>query len=409
MSHHALRPMTGRDPHESGRVASSLELLYDLTFVVAIGIGASYFAEVTAAGHVVDALIGFGFVMFAVPWTWINFSWFASAFDTDDWLYRLTTMVQMAGVVVLALGIPYAFESIEKGHHFDNKLMVLGYVVMRLGLVFHWWRASRGCDGDLRRTCLRYAVGVTVVQVLWVVYALAPMSIGTALVVAVPIIVVELLLPPWAERGAQTPWHPHHIAERYSLFAIIVLGEGVVGTAASSRDLVVGHGWTFDAVAVVVAGVGLTFGLWWVYFLCPFGEILHARRRASFWFGYGHLLVFAAIAAVGAGLHLAGLAIEGKSSLSAAATAAAFTVPVAAFVLVTFGLVAVTAGYFDRTHAVDVVLTVLLAAASIGAAAAGADIAVSLLIALLIPWVTVVTYEAFAHRDFGRAMDGLHG
>ena len=30
-----------------------------------------------------------------------------------------------------------------------------------------------------------------------------------------------------------TPWHAHHIAERYGLLAIIALGEGVVGTVAS--------------------------------------------------------------------------------------------------------------------------------------------------------------------------------
>ena len=42
---------------------------------------------------------------FAIVWAWINFSWFASAYDTDDWVYRLTTMLQMVGVVILALGL----------------------------------------------------------------------------------------------------------------------------------------------------------------------------------------------------------------------------------------------------------------------------------------------------------------
>lgn len=67
-----------------------------------------------------------------------------------------------------------------------------------------------------------------------------------------------------------TPWHPHHVAERYGLFAIIVLGEGVVGTVASSGDLLGGGGgthWTWNAVAVVIAGVGPTFAMWWMYFL----------------------------------------------------------------------------------------------------------------------------------------------
>ena len=103
---HRLRRMSGRDPHEPHRVSSPLELLFDLTFVVAFGVAASEFAHAMAAGHVGAGLAGFGFAMFAVCWAWINFTWFASAYDTDDWVYRLMTMLQMVGVLILALGVP---------------------------------------------------------------------------------------------------------------------------------------------------------------------------------------------------------------------------------------------------------------------------------------------------------------
>jgi len=49
-------------------------------------------------------------VFAAVWWAWINFTWFASAFDVDDALYRVLTLVQMAVVLVLAAGVPTAFE-----------------------------------------------------------------------------------------------------------------------------------------------------------------------------------------------------------------------------------------------------------------------------------------------------------
>jgi low temperature requirement protein LtrA len=39
---------------------------------------------------------------------WVNFTWFAPAFDTDDVPYRLLTLVQMGGVLVLAAGVPAA-------------------------------------------------------------------------------------------------------------------------------------------------------------------------------------------------------------------------------------------------------------------------------------------------------------
>ena len=124
--------MSGRDPDEAHRVATPLELLFDLTFVVAFGVAAAELAHLLVEGHVVAGLLSFVFVMFAVCWAWVNFSWFASAYDTDDWAYRLLVMAQMVGVIILALGIPPVFASVDKGEHVDNRLMIAGYVVMRI-------------------------------------------------------------------------------------------------------------------------------------------------------------------------------------------------------------------------------------------------------------------------------------
>ena len=49
---HRGRRMTGRDPHEPHRSATPLELLFDLTFVVAFAVAGSEFAHMLAAGHV---------------------------------------------------------------------------------------------------------------------------------------------------------------------------------------------------------------------------------------------------------------------------------------------------------------------------------------------------------------------
>ncbi len=405
---HRRRPVRGRDPRERGRAASPLELIYDLTFAVSIGVGASNFADVTAAGHLTEGLIGFGFAMFAVIWAWINFSWFASAFDTDDWLYRLLTMVQMVGVVVLALGIPAAFGSIEEGDHFDNKVMVLGYVVMRVGLLGHWLRAAHGCTGALRATALRYAAGLLVMQLAWCVFAFVPMSLHTALLVSLPLFAAELLLPAVAERTGNTPWHAHHIAERYSLFAIIAMGEGVVGTAASSGDLMGSHGWTADTITVVVAGIGLTVGMWWVYFIVPFADVLHRRRDASFVFGYGHMLLFAGIAGTGAGLHIAGLYIEGDTRMSQVTAVGILAGAVALFLVCVFVVFDGTAGRLDPVHLPMLVGSLLPLVAAVVVAAAGVDIAVSLALVTLAPWVDVLIYELFAHRHVPMMVEGDH-
>ena len=134
--------MGGRDPHEKHRAATPLELFFDLTFVIAFGVAGSQFAHEIAEAHFGAGLLGFSFAMFAVIWAWINFTWFASAYDTDDWVFRVVTMVQLLGVLILAMGVEPMFRSLVEGDHVDNAVMVGGYVIMRLALVFQWLRAA---------------------------------------------------------------------------------------------------------------------------------------------------------------------------------------------------------------------------------------------------------------------------
>ena len=191
-----------------------------------------------------SALLGFGFASFGICWAWTNFSWFASAYDTDDWIFRIVTMVQMIGVLVLALGLPRMFASIEHGEHFDTSIMVLGYVIMRVALVFQWLRAARQ-DPARRRACLTYAVVVSLAQVGWVALIFVPLSIRSPCPHASCSCSSNSRAPSLAERkDGGTPWHAHHIVERHGLFAIIALGEGVVGTVAALSAVVEQQGWT---------------------------------------------------------------------------------------------------------------------------------------------------------------------
>jgi len=275
--------MTGRDPQERGRASTPLELLFDLTFVVAVGQAANQLAHLVEEGHVGAGVIAFAFATFAVTWAWINFSWFASAFDTDDWVFRVVTMVQMVGACIVALGLPDLFHSIDEGGHVDNRIVVAGYVVMRLAMVFNWLRAARQAP-ELRHTCLTYARAIVVAQVGWIILAIVDLSLWPTLAMVALLNVVEFLGPWLAERsGTPTPWHAHHIAERYSLFAIIALGEGVVGTvtALTSAEDASG-GISTDVILVGAAGIGLTFAMWWTYFMLPSGEMLHAKRYLGF-------------------------------------------------------------------------------------------------------------------------------
>lgn len=402
-THHAAA-MRGRDPHEHHRVATPLELLFDLTFVIAFGIAGSQLAHLLAEGHYAAGMTGFGLAMFAVCWAWVNFSWFASAFDTDDWIYRLTTMVQMVGVLILALGLPQMFESIDKGAHVDNGIMVLGYVIMRVAMIFQWLRAARQTP-DRRAACLSYATAISIAQIGWIVLIFIDMPLLPTCLCAAMLILIEMAGPVIAERrGGGTPWHAHHIAERYGLLAIITLGEGVVGTVASISAIVGEQGWNLDAVLICVAGTGLTFGMWWLYFLLPSGQILHHFRNRAFVWGYGHMLIFASIAATGAGLHVAAYYIEHKAHIGAVAAVLAVAIPVGAYILLIF------AHYVYLLRRMEAFYLWLLAGAGILlvlpviAASVGVSMTVCLTVLMLAPLVPVIGYEAKGHRYGNRAL-----
>src|SRR6188472_689933 len=140
--------MTARATDEPNRVSSQLELLFDLTFVIAVAALTERFAHAIGEGRATEQLIPFLQVFFAIWWAWVNFTWFASAFDTDDVPFRLLTLVQMAGVLVLAAGVPAALD------HSDYRAVTIGYAIMRAGLIAHWLRAAVE-DTASRRTALR--------------------------------------------------------------------------------------------------------------------------------------------------------------------------------------------------------------------------------------------------------------
>ncbi|MCM8555136.1 low temperature requirement protein A [Streptomyces sp. STCH 565 A] len=313
------RVMRGRDPREEHRASTPLELLFDLTFVVAVSQAASQFHHALAEDHVSSGLAAYAAVFFAIWWAWMNFTWFASAYDTDDVPYRLLTLLQMAGVLVLASGVAAVFED------GDFTLVVAGYVVMRLAMVAQWLRAAIEHPGG-RSGALHYAAGIIVVQMCWVARLWAPDTWAWATFLV--LVAAELAVPAWAEyRGHPTSWHPGHIAERYSLFTIIVLGEVILGSLAAVRSAVADHGLSAPVLLIAIGGLLLVFALWWIYFTGNEAS-LTTLRTALVW-GYGHYVVFAALAAIGAGLEAALEAAEHHGHLSARSAGLAVAVPVA--------------------------------------------------------------------------------
>ena len=302
--------------HEVHRVSTPLELFFDLCFVVAVSQAAAQLHHALGSDHPGLGVLHYVMIFYAIWWAWMNFTWFASAYDTDDGVYRLTTLVQITGVLILAAGVPRAFND------GDLRIIIAGYVVMRLALVSQWLRAAKA-DPERRKTALRYAGAIFAVQICWVFLPLLPLWFF--LVFAV----IEAAIPIWAEQAALTTWHPHHITERYSLFTLIVLGESVLAaTTATQAALDSGTGVP-DLIALAASGLVIVFGMWWLYFDRPVQYLLTSLRTSITW-GYSHYIVFASAAAVGAGLEEA---VEEHDHIGWAVA-----VPVAVYVLSVWAL-----------------------------------------------------------------------
>ena len=147
-----------RDTRAVHRASTTLELVVDLAFVVAVAQAAASLHHGLGAGDIRRSIIGYLSVFFAVWWAWMNYTWFGSAFDSDDSLYRVALFVQIAGVVVLAAGVSRAFEG-------NFVIVTIGYVIMRVAMVFQWWRVSLHPSG--RSAAPRYALGIFALQLGW--------------------------------------------------------------------------------------------------------------------------------------------------------------------------------------------------------------------------------------------------
>jgi low temperature requirement protein LtrA len=346
--------MTGRDPTETHRAATPLELLFDLCFVVAVAQGAAALHHDLVEGQVTHGVVSYLLVFFAIWWPWVNFTWFASAYDTDDVLYRLVTFVQIAGLLVVAAGVPQAFE-------LDFTTMVVGYVIMRIAFVTQWLRVARE-DPTSRGTALRFAAGIALVQVGWV----ARLAIGPpwGFLAFGLLALLELSIPVWAERTGSrpTPWHPAHVAERYGLFTIIVLGECVLAATTAVQDALAAGGLSAALIGVAVGGLVLICALWWSYFKHAAAILGGTSMRLAFAWGYGHYVIFASLAALGAGLQVAADTTHGGTNLTPAAAALTVALP-AALYLTAAGLLHAGPGQWRRMRPIAVADALILLAA----------------------------------------------
>lgn len=290
-----ILPLAARDPHQPQRASTQLELLFDLVSVVAIAAVTGALHHGISAGHGPEMLLRFALLFAVIWWAWMNYTWFASAFDNGDAPFVLLTMLVMGGAALLAGGV----ESIAETMDFSYAL--IGWVVMRAGMIALWLRAA--ANAAYRTTALRYALGIGVAQLLWIsLYLAVPGDHPAFLAGFLAIFLVELAVPVWAERARATPWHRHHMIERYGLLNIIVLGEVIASVGTMFGQLYGGQADGTEIGLAAVSGLVIVFALWRLYFLEGEDHLQTSNLPRALAWGYGHVVVFAAGALVAAGL-----------------------------------------------------------------------------------------------------------
>jgi len=320
------RPFGARDPHEAHRVSTPLELLFDLVIVIAVASAAEGLHHAVAEGHAAMGIATFAMAFFATWWAWMNFTWFASAYDNDGPIYRLITCWIMAGALAVAGGVPRLFTGL------DLTLAILGYVVMRVGMVAFWLIAAVS-DPRHRATALTYAGGIAAVQLYWcmALLLLRPEGTGAAMALFGLGAVLEMAVPVVAEARGKTPWHLHHVTERHGLLVIIVLGEVLLASAAAFTYADAQAGHAAQLVMLAISALAITIAMWWLYFSQE-GPLDHEVFGSAFRWGYAHALIYAGGAATGAGFAVVIDAVAGKGHHAPALTGnLAVAVPLAVY------------------------------------------------------------------------------
>ena len=237
------------------------------------------------------------------------------------------------------------------------------------------------------------------------------LPVTTTFALVAVLLAVEVAGPVIAERRyGGTPWNAEHIAERYGLLVIITLGEGIIGTVAALNAVVHGdEGWTVDAALVAIAGVGLTFGSWWMYFAIPWAVALRVPNRRTFTWGYGHIFIFAGLAAIGAGLHVAALLLEHETEIGPVATVLSVALPLALYVGALYAVYSACMREADPFHLWLLAGTSAVLLTAVVLATAGVGMPVCLIVLMFAPAVTVVGYETIGHRHVAAALQRIQG
>jgi low temperature requirement protein LtrA len=234
--------------------ATTLELFFDLVFVFALTqITALMAEEPTGTGLLRGTLL-----IAVVWWCWVGYSWVSNMVKADEGLARVTMLVAMAAMFLVALAIPESFTDLPGGLH-GPTVFALSYLVLRAAHLAVFWLIS-GDDAGLRRQIGLFAptmVGGTVLLLLAAnTSGTAQLLLWLAAVVADYGGTLVIGARGWRVNSAR------HFAERHGLIVIVALGESIVAIGVGVTHLAI----SWPIVIAAILGLAVSASLWWAYF-----------------------------------------------------------------------------------------------------------------------------------------------
>ncbi|KAI8615916.1 Low temperature requirement A [Chytriomyces sp. MP71] len=308
-------PMIGLDPQEKNRRSTPMELLYDLTVAVGASTLSSEFTSALLTADGFTPFISFTFFStFLAMWqSWAPYVLFSSSYNVDDVLFRLATLGQMVGVLLISNGIHAEFTG---GGYFR---VVWGYVIIRVFHIF-LFRVRAAIEDPLRRfNNLKHAGELLVLQCLWVLSCYFEPTLETAVAWTVTLATLEFLLPAlFAERNnlVPSPFHPHYSADRHGELTLILCGEIIMSISLATSEALDGGALNTESVKIAIAGLFLLFMLWWIYFSTPYGDMLERNPTYRVIYCYIHFPLHATLVLFSVGIDLAARLSGGADSLT---------------------------------------------------------------------------------------------
>ncbi len=273
--------------HGHGKTAGWLELFYDLIFVAAfIQLGNGLSKEVSLGGFAIFS------AAFAALWiVWSGFTYYMNRFTVDDFVHRLMVFAQMFMVGMMAFS---ASDLVSGDYRRFALAYATGQAIVALFNLRSWLQVPEG-----RQWSAYWGSIFAVAAASWAVAAFLPppwayvmMTAGVLVIVSGPLSRVH------RSSVEQYPIDEHHLAERFGLLTLIVLGESFVKVLDAAVESDSGMSLLAQASVLLV----LTFSIWWTYFDDIAGSKIRSQPLAQTIWWLGHLPLQLAITSTGVGI-----------------------------------------------------------------------------------------------------------